>query len=185
MIGQSVRMRAPKVVVLATTIVVLGVGGFAFAATRHTSACRGSYTYGADGGKCGSPIAPTTASHVAAAAQEPFLGRSWSVSQQGYGKPRPSSIDNGGDPTGIVENLRWQSWGQDRAIASGFSYYEAPGKIVAESTREPVTVVAFNLGTCTGIRAYTAIEWYFPQHGERFDPATYIDICTGEHLGNG
>ncbi len=103
--------------------------------------------------------------------------------QRGYGEVRPSSIFNGGDPTGLVEEIHWRSWGEDRATGSGFAYYEAPGQIVAESTREPVTVIAFDLGTCRGARAYMAIEWYFPQHGERFDPNSYIDICMGRNVG--
>ena len=32
-------------------------------------------------------------------------------------------------------------------------------------------------------RAYTAIEWFFPQHGGKFDPKKYIDICTGDYVG--
>jgi hypothetical protein len=30
---------------------------------------------------------------------------------------------------------------------------------------------------------YQAIEWFFPQFGESFDSARYIDICTGEYVG--
>jgi len=113
----------------------------------------------------------------------PVLGRVWGPGgQKGYGSARPALIFNGGDPTGLVEDVRWQSWGGVRAIGSGYSYY--PHASVADSTREPVTVVAFDLSQCRGIPAYTAIEWYFPEHGERFDPNNYINVCTGDYVGS-
>ena len=28
------------------------------------------------------------------------------------------------------------------------------------------------------IPAYTAVEWYFPQHGESFNPKSYVNACT-------
>jgi hypothetical protein len=130
------------------------------------------------------PTTPTTSASTTSATEQPVLGRSWSPNQSGYGAVRPAAIDNGGDPTGKVEDVQWQSWGRDRATGSGFSYYVAPGKIVADGSRQPATVVAFDLGTCKGVHAYTAIEWYFPQHGETFDPNSYINICTGDHVGD-
>lgn len=29
---------------------------------------------------------------------------------------------------------------------------------------------------------YQAIEWYFPQYGQRFNPDQYEDICTGSYI---
>ena len=124
----------------------------------------------------------TSTTTVVAAAAVPTLGRVWSPGgQQGYGQVRPSSIFNGGDPTGRLEHVRWASWGTPRAIGSGSGY--RPQQTVADGTKEPATVVAFKLATCKGIRAYTAIEWYFPKHGGKFDPKSYIDICTGDYVG--
>jgi hypothetical protein len=79
--------------------------------------------------------------------------------------------------------VRWQSWGDDQAVGSGISTYQAPNQIVADGTQERATVVAFNLESCRGVWAYTAIEWYFPQHGAKFDPNDYINICTGQYIG--
>ena len=28
-----------------------------------------------------------------------------------------------------------------------------------------------------------AVEWYFPQHGGKFDPNNYVNICTGDYVG--
>lgn len=39
--------------------------------------------------------------------------------------------------------------------------------------------MAFDLGDCDGVRTYRKISTFFPQHGERFDPSLYIDLCTG------
>ncbi len=95
---------------------------------------------------------------------------------------RPAVIDNGGDPTGRVTDVQWQSWGGSQATATGTSLYVAANQIVAAGTEETATVVAFNLGTCQGKAAYNAIEWYFPDHGQAFDPNNYRNICTGDNV---
>jgi hypothetical protein len=95
---------------------------------------------------------------------------------------RPREIFNGGDPTGLVENVVWLSWGGARAIGHGTSTYVAPYQSTAQGTQEAVTVVAFDLGSCNGTLMYRAVEWYFPQHGGQFDLATYIDICKGAYV---
>jgi len=105
------------------------------------------------------------------------------MNQKGYGQARPTTIFNGGDPTGLVERIVWQSWGGPVATGTGISEYVAPNQFVANGTSERSTVVAFNLGTCENTLMYQAIEWYFPQHGERFDPNVYINICTGAYVG--
>jgi hypothetical protein len=84
----------------------------------------------------------------------------------------------------VVEGVHWQSWGEARAFGVGTSSYEPPGKVVADSTPERATVVAFNLGSCNGVRSYNAVTWYFPQHGEKFDPTTYRNTCTGDYVGD-
>ena len=113
----------------------------------------------------------------------PVLGAIWGPGgQAGYATVRPTVIDNGGDPTGRVTNVHWQSWGGSQATATGTSLYLAPNQIVAEGTEETATVVAFNLGTCQGKAAYNALEWYFPDHGQAFDPNNYRNICTGDNV---
>ena len=46
-----------------------------------------------------------------------------------------------------------------------------------------MTIVAFDLGTCDGKLMYRAVEWYFAQHGQTFDPSQYEDVCTGTYVG--
>lgn len=113
----------------------------------------------------------------------PTLGIVWGRSQQGYGTARPSTIDNGGDPTGLVTDVRWQSWGGPTATATGMSS-DANGKAsIAEAVQRQATVQAFDLGDCEGKLMYRAIEWYFPSDGQKFDPNSYIDICHGKYVG--
>jgi len=111
----------------------------------------------------------------------PVLGVVWGPYQQGYGQPHPATIFNGGDPTGLVTRVVWHSWGKPRAEGDGIGLY-APG-IVANGTEESAHVVAFDLGMCRGTLAYRAVEWYFPQHGQQFNPHAYIDICKGTFVG--
>jgi hypothetical protein len=101
----------------------------------------------------------------------------------GFGQVKPAKIFNGGDPTGLVTHVVWSSWGGARATATGTSDYVGPNQSVAQGTEETATVVAFNLGTCDGKLMYQAVEWYFPQHGQAFNPGQYEDICAGTYVG--
>jgi hypothetical protein len=126
-----------------------------------------------------------TAQTVATTQPQPTLGRVWGPGgQEGYGQVRPSTVFNGGDPTGLVENITWSSWGGAKAVGTGKSYYVPPNGFTAQATLQKATIVAFDLGTCHGHRAYLAVEWYYPQHGEKFNPNTYINDCTGKYVGN-
>ncbi|WP_051942631.1 hypothetical protein [Streptacidiphilus rugosus] len=137
------------------------------------------------------PTTPaTTASAISqsapsatATAAAPVLGTVWAPGVQGYGLARPSGLDNHGDPTGIVDHLRWSSWGGATARGTGTAEYVAPNQSVAQGTETQATVVAFDLGTCHGKPAYRALEWYFPAKGQHFDPTRYFDPCTGQDHG--
>jgi hypothetical protein len=117
----------------------------------------------------------------ALAAQAPILAGPWGMGQKGYGHVKPHTIFNGGDPTGLVEHIDWLSWGGTRAVGAGIAEYVGPHQSVAEGTQQIAKVVLFQLGRCHGRRAYDAIEWYFPQHGQRFNPHLYINACTGTY----
>ena len=100
----------------------------------------------------------------------------------GFGEVKPSEIFNGGDPTGLVTQIVWSSWGGAQAVGIGKSDYVGPNQEVASGTEEAATVVAFDLGNCDGKLMYKAVEWYFPQHGQSFDPHHYENICTGTYV---
>jgi hypothetical protein len=101
----------------------------------------------------------------------------------GFGNVRPAEIFNGGDPTGLVTKITWQSWGGATATGTGTTTYVPANAPVADGQQETATVVAFNLGNCGGTYMYQAVEWYFPQHGQSFNPAQYENVCTGSFVG--
>jgi hypothetical protein len=111
----------------------------------------------------------------------PVLGRVWhpGIGQTGYGEVRPTAIFNGGDPTGRAQDVRWDSWGVDRAIGHGTAEYLKPNQIVADGSFEPATLVAYDLGDCHGRIAYRALTWYFPEHGGHFDSRDGWNVCDG------
>ncbi|WP_019632219.1 hypothetical protein [Actinomadura atramentaria] len=104
----------------------------------------------------------------------PTLGQVWGSDQEGYGTVLPPMIFNGGDPTGVVENVVWSGWGEPAATATGTALWAPDG--VSEGTMEPARVVASDLGDCRGALAYRRVTWYFPQHGQR-PPDEGTDIC--------
>ena len=59
----------------------------------------------------------------------------------------------------------------------------AANEIDADGTSATATVEAFKLGMCQGKLEYQAVEWYFPQYGQSFDPNQYMNICTGTYVG--
>jgi hypothetical protein len=114
----------------------------------------------------------------------PVLGQSRGATE-GYGSARPATISNGGDPTGIVTDLSWQSWGGPQAVGTGTGYYDPPNAPVSQAIQERATVVAFDLGTCGGLYMYQAIEWYFPASGGSFDASSYLNVCSWTYHPSG
>jgi hypothetical protein len=127
--------------------------------------------------------ASSTTTTGAAGGGQPTLGVAGAFGPNGvgFGAVRPSEISLGGDPTGILTGITWQSWGGASAIGSGTSTYVAPGQSVAQGTEQTATVVASGLGTCKGAPAYEQVVWYFPQDGQT--PAdnggSPIQACSG------
>lgn len=125
---------------------------------------------------CG-PTSASVATGVSPTA--PTLGRKWRPNQSGYGEVKPSVINNGGDPTGIVSTIRWTGWGGSTATGHGTAAYQAPGRTAVDARQEPAVVVTYDLGSCGGKLVYRKLTWYFPREGESFNANSYFDICTG------
>jgi hypothetical protein len=121
---------------------------------------------------------------TSASAPVPTLGRLAGGFQGGggFGRVRPSIVFNGGDHTGYVFHIVWKPWGAPKATGTGIGEYVGPDQFPATGSEERTTIVAFDLGTCHGKFMYKAIEWYFPQHGQRFNPHQYEDICSGTYV---
>ena len=127
-------------------------------------------------------VPPTTTASTSA--RLPPLGQLAPIffNGKGFGQVKPPEFYNGDDRTGLVQHVVWKSWGGPKAVATGEAEYVAPNQDVAQGTEEPATVVAFKLGDCVGNFMYSAIEWYFPQHGQRFNPNQYEDLCNGAYV---
>jgi len=125
----------------------------------------------------------TTASAAVNAKAVPTLGVRTGTffNGVGFGKVAPREVFNGGDPTGLVTSITWHDWGKAQAVGTGRGFYVAPNQAVAAGKAEPVRIVAFDLGSCNGRYMYAAVEWYFPQHGQRFDPGQFEDVCIGAY----
>ncbi len=104
----------------------------------------------------------------------------------GFGQVKPHSVFNGGDPTGLVENITWSSWGGPTATGTGTSDYVPPGSqsVAGDSEVGSATIVAFDLGRCDGKLMYQAVEWYFAKFGGVFDPNLYENVCSGQYVGS-
>ena len=128
----------------------------------------------------------TTTTVIAAPGSAPTLGiaAAWArvgPSVAGFGQVRPAEISLGGDPTGVLSGIIWQSWGGATAIGMGTSTYVAPGQTVAQGSQQSATVVASGLGVCAGTPAYQQVKWYFPSEGETLTSGANVTVntCTG------
>jgi hypothetical protein len=118
---------------------------------------------------------------VTTAAPIPLLGLAWGPYQEGYGTRQPSTIFNGGDPSGMVTKVHWTGWGTAQATGTGTGWSTLNAPDTAGGHYAKATVIAFNLGTCGGKLVYRDITWFFPAEGDSFDPNTYIDMCDGSY----
>jgi hypothetical protein len=118
---------------------------------------------------------------VAQAASVPTLGVKTTPIGTGFGQVKPRTISYGGDPTSIVGNVKWRSWGGARAVGHGKAQWVWPGWCVAcGAVQLPATVVAFGRTTCRGHSAYAYVEWFFPSRGQSFNPhLAAVNICGG------
>lgn len=177
----------------ASTVVDLGVGGTIDAIIGTVDGLIENVlqsAFGAAmlivGGPNGTDTAITMTRTAVAPAPEvpsasvPTLGTSFAPSMTGFGAVKPATVQYGGDGYSQAQNITWQSWGGAQAIGTGTGWYVPDGQSRDTGSNAPITVVAFNLGTCGGIPAYQSFSWYFPQNGESFNPSYYLNACTGQ-----
>jgi hypothetical protein len=120
----------------------------------------------------------------ARAAAAPVLGSPDFMPQYGvgWGKVAPRKIHNGGDPSGLVSNIRWTGWGRTVAHARGTgNIFRLMGGYFPPVR---VTLRVRDLGTCPGHprRAYTTLEVRYPQWpggplGEWVKWAGSVNMC--------
>ncbi len=175
-------------------VTVASVVGAACSSSPSTPAGSGGTTttvrvtphHHATGSTTPTTVLGTTTTVTAAPGSAPTLGiaAAWArvgPSVAGFGQVRPSEISLGGDPTGVLSGIIWQSWGGATAIGMGTSTYVAPGQTVAQGSQQSATVVASDLGVCAGTPAYQQVKWYFPSEGETLSTGatSTVGTCTG------
>jgi hypothetical protein len=75
---------------------------------------------------------------------------------EGWGTARPRRLYNGGDPSGLVTEIRWTSWGHSTAYGYGVhSIFKPGGGYYPQSVI--VELRAQNLGKCGSQPAYTRL----------------------------
>jgi hypothetical protein len=84
---------------------------------------------------------------------------------KGFGRVKPREIYYEGDPTGLVCDIHWRSWGGRVARGTGVGWYVGANQSVGEGHAAIATVIASKLGSWNGRRAYNRLTWSFPNHG--------------------
>ena len=90
---------------------------------------------------------------------------------KGFAQAKPREIFYGGDPTGLVCNIRWKTWGARIATGYGTGWYVNSHQSVAHGHPAVAIVKASHLGRWHGRRAYLRLRWSFPQHGSQHAPS--------------
>jgi hypothetical protein len=131
-------------------------------------------------------VPPTTALAV------PTLGSATALTSytsapgaEGFGQVKPNTVYLGGDPTGRVDGITWQTWGGQQASGTGTGNWVGPGQIVAQATPQPVTITASDLGMCGSQYMYRAVQWFFAGEGQTSTSNPPLYLCVLEHPPSG
>ncbi len=95
----------------------------------------------------------------------------------GFGTAHPAVLALGNDITGHMIKIRWKNWGATQATGTGTGYWVPAGKPLADARPVPAKIVAFDLGTCHGARAYLKYRWWLPTRGGSPGAAHANDAC--------
>jgi hypothetical protein len=80
---------------------------------------------------------------------------------KGFGTAHPSTISNGGDPSGIVTKIVWKGWGGQTAIGYGLnSIFKPNGGYYSRQVR--IELRAQHLGRCAGQLVYRQLDVRLP-----------------------
>jgi len=118
----------------------------------------------------------STPPQSASARPEPLVGLPFSDSQEGFGQVRPGRLNAGGSPAGLVDGIKWESYGGATATGTGRALYVPSSGVVPTPNLEPVILEATDLGECKGVWIYRTVRWTFPDHPD--GTGEFRDICT-------
>ena len=112
---------------------------------------------------CGAALVGSAAGAIAQVTTLPLLGSSvfYAPQAKGFGTAHPSTISNGGDPSGIVTRIRWTGWGRPTAIGYGLnSIFKPNGGYYPRLVR--IELRAQQLVRCDGKLVYRQLSVRLP-----------------------
>jgi hypothetical protein len=108
-----------------------------------------------------------------ASAPVPVLGSDPGYDTKGFGHAHPSLIVWGGEAvTFNLDHVRWKHWGAKQATGTGKGWLVPPGKPISGGHIVTENLVAYDLGTCKGKRAYRRMARIVPSLGQHFHPSS-------------
>ncbi len=103
---------------------------------------------------------------VAAGGSRVVLGsKAFAPMGKGFGTVAPREIFNGGDPSGLVEKIKWSHWGQRSATGWGAtSIFKPHGGYYPHLVKSELRATRLARCTKNGRPAYTHLEERVPSH---------------------
>ncbi len=95
----------------------------------------------------------------------------------GFGKAHPRVIAVANDIITQIHRISWRNWGATQASGTGTGYWIPAGKPASDARAAPARIVAFDLGSCHGVRAYRKVEWWLPSRGGHFTARNAAPTC--------
>jgi hypothetical protein len=130
-------------------------------------------------------VALSSAVPAIASANVVLGAKAFASNGTGWGTSEPAEIFNGGDPSGLITNVHWSSWGGSAAIGFGRNpifkpqggYYQRPVSIKLKAS---------GLGRCAGQPAYTRLSVREPKRpggplGPWLSWSGASSICVAPH----
>jgi len=147
-------------------ISALTADGRAIVGTRRYRTCAPKKASGGHG-----PLVLSVSAAAAlrgwAAGGVPVLGAAF-VDSVGWGHAHPRTLSSGGTAnTFYVTAIKWKNWGARQSVGLGKGLFVPAGQPISAGRLATKELVAYDLGTCHGRRAYLKLDWWFPGRSKR------------------
>jgi hypothetical protein len=103
---------------------------------------------------------------------------------KGWGTTAPTTIFNGGDPSGLVTHVHWQNWGKSTATGWGLtSIYKPTGGYYSKLVKVELRATDIARNTQTGAREYMRLQAKEPSRpggplGSWFEWVAQTEMCN-------
>jgi hypothetical protein len=157
-------------------ISALTADGRAIVGTRRYRTCAARRASGGHGPLVLAAATVGRGGRAAAATGVPVLGTAF-LGSAGFGHAHPKGLEEG--QAFVVERITWKNWGAAQSVGLGKALYVPPGKHFSEGVLVTAKMVAYDLGTCRGRRAYLKMDWWEPGRTKRAHFASNGDGTAG------